>query len=330
MISKRNSHRSRGRPLAVLLTLTLLAACAGKQEAAAPAETAPAPEAATESGLVLDKEQIEKLGIATQPVRSAHFMAETSGYGQVLGHESIALMTAEIATAEAAARQSRAALARVTQLAGTPGAFPAENVEAAEHLAAADAAALNLAQQKLTASLGQHGPWTGASGSTVLRALATGQTKLVRATFPSGSLGAGVPQRLRVARFGGVGKARDWSSSSIWEAPADANVPGRSLFALISGSDVSEGERLQVWAASGDTAQNGVVIPAAAVLLSNDAWWCFVEKPAGHFTRTAIDTSRPLEDGYFVIDGVAVGDAVVTMAAGMLLARELNPSTEAE
>ena len=323
-------HSIQWRSMTAALALAVLAACASKQEVAPAAEAVPEAAAAVESGLVLEKEQIEKLGLQTQPAAAASFVAEISGYGLVLGHEGIALMTAEIATANAAARQSRTALARIKQLADTPGAFPAETVEAAERQAGTDNAALALAQQKLTAALGQRGPWSAPAGSGVLGALATGQTKLIRASFSSGSLGSDIPRRLRVAHFDAGGKTRDWKSGAVWDAPADASVPGRSFFALLSGSDASEGERLQVWASTGAAARNGALVPSAAVVLSNDTYWCFVEKPAGNFVRVAVDTSRPLEGGYFVTDGVAVGDTVVTTAAGLLLARALNPSTEAE
>ena len=196
---------------------------------------------------------------------------------------------------------------------------------------AVDAAALTLAQQKLTALLGQHGPWTGASGSDLLHELATGQVKLVRATFSSGSLGAGVPTRLRVARFDASGDGHSWMSGTVWEAPADANVPGRSFFALLSGGDVSEGERVQVWAGSGGAAHEGVLIPAAAVVLSNGAYWCFVEKPAGTFARKAVDTSRPLDDGYFVNRGYRGRRRRRRHGRRACCWRaRLNPSTEAE
>jgi hypothetical protein len=289
----------------------------------------PETQTASGAGLRLDKEQIEKLGLATQPAVAASYVAEARGYGQVIGNENIALMSAEIATAAAAVQQSRAALARIKQLADTPGSFPAENLEAAEHQVAVDAAALTLAQQKLTAFLGQHGPWTGTSGNRVLHELATGQVKLVRATFPSGSLGAGVPSACAWLASMPT-PMRSWMSGTVWEAPADASVPGRSFFALLNDSDVSEGERVQVGAASRGAAQDGAVIPAAAVVLSNGAYWCFVEKPAGTFVRKAVDTTRPLDDGYFVNEGIVAGDAIVVTAAGLLLARELNPSSEAE
>ena len=310
------------------LALLVLVACSGRQ-AAAPAADAEAA-ATTAEGLVLDQEQIDKLGIATEAAKAATYAAEISGYGQVQAHDGIAVLVAEVASASAAARQSGAALARVRQLAGTPGAFPADALETAERQAAADAAALNLAQQKLTAGLGQNGPWTGAAGHGVLGELAAGRVKLVRATFPAGTLAAGIPRQLRIAHFEVGGKTRDWKTGTVWEAPADASIPGRSLFALLRGSDVSEGERVRVWAAAGAASTAGVVVPASALVLYNDAWWCFVEKAQGRFERIAVDVSRPAANGYFVATGPAAGDAIVTTAAGLLLARELNPSTEAE
>jgi hypothetical protein len=42
-----------------------------------------------------------------------------------------------------------------------------------------------------------------------------------------------------------------------------------------------------------------------------------------------VDISRPLDDGYFV-DNVKPGDKVVVDGAGLLMAREINPSTAAE
>jgi hypothetical protein len=38
----------------------------------------------------------------------------------------------------------------------------------------------------------------------------------------------------------------------------------------------------------------------------------------------------PTDDGYFVKEGVGPGAQVVTSSAGLLLARETNPGTEAD
>jgi hypothetical protein len=310
-------------------SLLLLAACS--KSAGPPVEVKEA-DAKPEHGLTLDKEQREKIGLATAHAAESSFLAESSGYGVVLGHEAIAVASAEVATAQAAMRQSRAALARTQQLAGTPGALPAETAENAERQAAANAAALTLAERRLTALLGQAAPLNGPpseDGASLLTELATGQVKLVRATFPLGALSTAIPKRLRIARLDVTGNARNWTSTVIWDAPADATIPGRSFFTLLRASDVGEGERLQVWASTGATVR-GATVPASAIVQSNSAYWCYIEKPEGSFTRTAIDTSRSVTGGYFVDEGVTAGDAVVTAGAGLLLARETNPSTAAE
>ena len=76
--------------------------------------------------------------------------------------------------------------------------------------------------------------------------------------------------------------------------------------------------------------ESGVLIPETAVVISEGKYWCYVEQQPGLFTRTAIDASRPMPGGYFVKEGIAPGATVVTAAAGLLLARETNPSPEAE
>jgi len=236
---------------------------------------------------------------------------------------------ADIATAEAAAQQSRAALARLQRLDGTPGAMPAENTEAATRQAAADAAALSLAQRRLSAVLGQNSPWKHDDHSTALSDAASGKTKLVRLTFPLGVLRGNALQTVRIAHLDPSSATDSFRVNPIWAAPADAAVPGRSFFALLTAGDIDEGEHVQVWAASG-SAERGIEVPASAVVISDGKYWCYVEKPAGTFARIAIDTSRPMVNSYFVKEGVAAGDAIVVTGAGLLLARQTNSSTEAE
>jgi hypothetical protein len=65
-------------------------------------------------------------------------------------------------------------------------------------------------------------------------------------------------------------------------------------------------------------------------VISDSKYWCYVERKPGVFVRTELDTSVPLAEGYFVKDGIAAGDKVVTTSAGLLLARETNPSTAAD
>lgn len=283
---------------------------------------------AMSAGVTLTPDQVGKMGILTTPAKAASYTPEAAGYAIIVAHEGLAQGVADLVAALAVERQSGAAFARAQRLAGTPGAVPADAVESAARQAAVDRAALQLARQRLSAILGQKPPWKD-SDDSVLDALGSGRIKLVRATFPSGAIGRTAPASLRLERINAERSGSSWRSTAPWDAPADASVPGRSFFALLKGSDAAEGERLLAWAPIG-LPEAGVAIPAAAVIISDNKYWCYIERAPGHYTRSEIDTHMPLGEGYFVNKGVAVGDQVVTQSAGLLLARELNPGTAAD
>ncbi len=309
---------------ALCAALLSIAACRQAPSAAqAPAQGAK-DNAAAEPGVTLKPDEIDKMGIRITPVVATQQAPESTGFALVLTREAIAQSIADLNTAAAVERQSRAALARARSLAGTPGAPSVEAQEAAERQAAVDQAALVLAERRLSATYGRNAPWKGNYSSPELAALASGESKLTRVTFPLGALGSAVPAKLRLAHLG-ESQSGSFGSDSVWSAPADASVPGKSFFALVKGSDASEGERLLARAPLGAAAA-GVVIPFAAVLISGDKYWCYIEEKPGVFARTEIDAGMPTDEGYFVRDGIAAGARVVTTSAGQLLARELGAS----
>ncbi|HEY6482608.1 MAG TPA: hypothetical protein VIY54_03685 [Steroidobacteraceae bacterium] len=294
---------------------------------ARPAKEDSAPDAKT-NALVLDADDVRTLGITTAPARSANYSPAPEGFGIVLSHELIAQVAADVQTAQAATRQSQAALARAQRLAGTPGALGAEVVETTTRQVAADRAAQSLAASKLTATLGLHFPSAdGAIPSSTLSELAEGRVKLVRVSFPPGELAGAVPGQLRLLPLDGSGTTSPGVlTSEVWPAPQDSSIPGRSVFALVRGTNLEEGARMGVQAVSASSTA-GTWIPASAVVISNGLTWCYVVTKPGTYLRTAIDTNRPLGDGYFVTN-IASGVQVVTAAAGLLLARQLGSGAE--
>jgi multidrug efflux pump subunit AcrA (membrane-fusion protein) len=76
-------------------------------------------------------------------------------------------------------------------------------------------------------------------------------------------------------------------------------------------------------------AQPGVSVPANALVYGENEAWVYLRDKPDHFTRVPVDTAKATPDGYFVSGGLHAGDPVVTGGAGLLMARELNPSTEA-
>lgn len=288
-----------------------------------------------DEGITLTTEQVDKLGIVTEAVKAADYTAETSGYGVVVPHDTIAAAVAELTTAELTEKQTHAALARAQSLKGTPGALSAEVEETASRQSAADAAAQVLAAQRLSAVIGLNPAWKATENTPMLQALASGKFKLLRATFPLGTVQGRAPKTLRAAHLDVIQSTMPPAAlgsklTAVWDAPADASIPGRSFFALLEGGDFAEGERLLVWAPATGPAQAGVLVPAAALVISNGKYWCYLEDQPGHYRRVEVNTERPFSDGYVVTDGVPVGTKVVTTAVALLLARESNSETDAD
>ncbi|MGC1457728.1 MAG: hypothetical protein WA825_05590 [Steroidobacteraceae bacterium] len=292
-------------------------------------DAADEPAKAAAEGVSLSAEQVQKLGIVTEAVKSFDYTPEIAGYGVVIPHDSIATAVAELATARAAADQSRAVAARAQRLAGTPGAMAADTVENATRQAASDNAALELAQRRLATVIGEGIPG-GIAATPLLQDLASGKVKLLRASFPLGVIQGVAPPTLRVARLDTAQQTQSWNVHPLWSAPADPSLPGRSFFGVLRMSDAGEGERLLVWAPGTEAAQRGVTVPAAALVISDGKYWCYVQDKPDHYVRREIVTDKPVATAYFVTQGIAAGDKVVTAQAGLLLARETNPSTEAD
>ena len=307
-----------------LFALLALVACGKDSD-----DKKPKAEAAEEApGVTLKAEEAQSLGIITAPARAAQYRAQVAGYGIVTPLDQIAQVDADFLTAQATAAQSQAAANRARSLGtGEEAAVSREVVEAAHSKAAADQAALMLARRKSDAAFGAGAPWHDAARGAAIRArLASGATVLVRVTFPLGTMGSATPPTLLISRMGADKKT--WTARNVWEAPADPSLPGRGFYALLDGSDLAQNEHVSAAVPVG-AAQSGVSVPAKALVYGENEAWVYLRDKPDHFTRVPIDTAKATPDGYFVRNGVKAGDAIVTDGAGLLMARELNPSTEA-
>jgi hypothetical protein len=300
----------------------------GGAEAKEPAEAKEGAEG-KEHEVKLTPEQVAKLGVVTTPAQATHYSAQPEGFGVAITHDAIAQAASELQTAIASARLSEKTLDRAKRLADGPGALGVDALETAQRQQAADQAAVRLAQRKLTTLLGVEFPWHGEAADTEIEKLAEGAHRLLRVTFPPGGA-VTRPKALRVSSLDAAAGA-DWTARTVWAAPQDPTLPGQSVFAVLTSADLAEGAHIRAQSLS-DSSTAGVVVPETAVVINEGQYWCYVkkEKEEGVFQRVAIDGGRPTGAGYFVSEGVDAGDAVVTTGAGLLLARELNASTEAE
>ena len=317
--------------LIVLLCAAVLAGCGGaagqSAEGGSKEVSGPKESNGKETRQVeLTSEQVARLGVVTTAAQEAHYTPASEGFGVVMSHEVIAQAAADLQTALAAVKQSQAAFERARHLSSGPGALGADVLENAQRQHGADEAAVRLARRKLTSLLGVGYPWHG-EGDGELARLADGTHQLLRVTFPPRSAVTDTPRTLRISSIDASGLA--WVAHTVWPAPQDPTLPGRSVFAVLTDSTLAEGAHVRAQS-SGDASIAGAVVPEAAVVIADGQSWCYVKKKDGVYRRVAIDTTRAFGEGYFVSDGVSAGEEVVTSGAGLLLARELNASTEAE
>ncbi len=318
-------RRSGLRLCGMALAALFLVSCSKEQTAAKKED-----EDKAEVGVALTADQVKALGVETVNAAPAEFRRDVTGFGVVSSLDTIAQADADTQTAAAAAGQSAAAAARARSLGtGDEAAVSREVVEAAESKAAADQASLALARRKADSIFGIHAPWqTESERAAIMARLTSGRTALVRVTFPMGSLPGGVPGSMTITRLGVQGQT--WRASTVWEAPADPNLPGRTFFALLDGSDLAQNEHVTAGVPVG-AAQQGLKIPAAAVVMSDGENWVYLQN-GDHYVRTRISTANPLADGYFEPsgNGISSGQKIVTRGAGLILSREINPNTASD
>src|SRR5215469_10536120 len=104
--------------------------------------------ATPKSAIVLSGDEIRHLGIEVIPAQAVAYTPRVHGYGVVVDLSALAQSNSDVATASAAAHQSGADLARAKALFAQNAGESKQALDAAEKQAAADAAALALAERK--------------------------------------------------------------------------------------------------------------------------------------------------------------------------------------
>jgi hypothetical protein len=67
----------------------------------------------------------------------------------------------------------------------------------------------------------------------------------------------------------------------------------------------------------------GVIVPLSAVLWSEGRTWVYQQTAPNRFVRRALSTDIPMDQGFFVAQGLSSGDKVVTRGAQALLSEEV-------
>ena len=108
-------------------------------------------------------------------------------------------------------------------------------------------------------------------------------------------------------------------------APAtDIRTQGATYYFHAPVSTLRTGMNVDVWIPEDNEEQQGVMIPAEAVIWYLDKPWVYVTRDQETFARVEMKKYAVTRQGWFVTEGFKPGDMVVSSGAQMLLSQEFR------
>jgi hypothetical protein len=301
---------------ALALTALLVCATAVAQNSIAPGDIE----------VPLDTAAQNRLGVGSMTLQAAQAPEVVDAIARVLDIGALAQLQSEIDTAQAAADASSSEEKRVALLAADDQNVSRQVLETARAQAAADAARLQLAHQRLAL---EWGPGLASLGDAQRRSLvaqiAGGHAALLRVD----PLQAGIQDGTAVSLRPDPAMPAVATENLGPAATTDAKMQSNGLLVLARSEGPTElraGRVLAAEVASGRSLA-GVVLPRSALVRIDGATWAYLRRGAELFLRREVTDSRVQNDGWFVTSGFAAGDEIVNEGAGSLLAVERSDET---
>lgn len=301
-----------------------------------------APARVTQQGgnavLNFDDQAQRENGIAATTLQAERWREEAQATGVVLQLQPLLdLKTSynttrmDIARAKAAAQASEAEFKRLQELNRGSENVSEKAVETARAAAESDQATLTNAQQSLALLKDSIELKWGAAvanwleeGSPQLSALVAQREFLVQVTA-MGEGGFSPPPHATIQLPSGT-HAEAHLLSSLPQLDPRLQAPS-FLYTVGAHPGLVPGMNLGVALPVG-WLRGGVIVPDSAVVWWQGQAWCYVEAPAGKFTRAEIPAGNPVPGGWFVSERIPPGTQVVTKGAQTLLSEEFHSAIQ--
>jgi hypothetical protein len=320
--------------LLIALTALALSGCAKSDGDKPAADATEKVEAKAKSGVTIDAETQERLGLKMETPAPAQWEPEMKVYGQVLDPSPLLDLTMELDRAEIALDSSRRELERAKQLQAGDNisgrAYQDATSAHAQNLAAAEAVRFKIQTgwgRKIAALLGpvETQPGTQRQPDKFLESLRNA-TVLIRVDLPAGERMENQSQTARIVSL--AEKAAPVTAVCFDLLPVlDAPTQQQGvLFTAESaaGSRLTPGEAVTAFIKAPGEPVSGVVVPASAVLRHEGAGWVYVQTDTNQFVRAAVPFDRSLADGWFVSGTLSATNRLVVSGAQSVLSAELS------
>jgi hypothetical protein len=277
-------------------------------------------------------------GIVVQELEASTARASTEVYGTVVNIQPLLDLRARYVSAVSEARALRAAAAnseaeyhRVKKLFDQDRNVSERSVQAAQaqwsadqaHVAGADQA-ISAAYANLRAGWGDAlAKWASDPESEAFEALTQQRQALVQLVFPFDMQAQAAKSALTIApaSIDAPGRPARYVSSA---PQGDSTLPGATYFYVANGEGLRAGMRIAARLHLSSRAQDGVIVPAAAVVWHGGKAWAYVREDddPDTFVRKEVATGNEVPGGWFNAANFEPGDEVVVSGAQLLLSEE--------
>lgn len=290
----------------------------------------PAGEAVPAGEEPMDSATRQLTGLRVEPLTAAVWKSQVRALGHVVDPGPLVSLWTEHDMIVASLRASEADVERDRQLYARGGGVSRGLLDQAEAVVATD----RLKKENILHRLRfEWGAFWVRPQADLMEQLLAGTTMLVRAELAS-SIPLKEPPAGAQVVFPGQESAAITALRILPAASIDAKVQGSAWMLVIPGGAhvPAPGTAAQVVLHTAGHDKNGIVIPSSAVVQFEGRNWAFIEdgQHPGKFGRRMLSTDRPMSGGYFVEDGFTAGEAVVTTAPALLLARQTLDQTAGE
>jgi len=281
-----------------------------------------------ETWIRLDQKAQELAGLKIAAVQKASISPEIKGYGRVLDPAPLAALSIEIATARAALAASQKEYNRLKELHAQNQNVSARALETAEAAWKRDEVGVQSAELRLLAGWGKAIAETQ-DLPTLVRSLAALESSLVRLDVPLGESMDKTPTGARIAPLQEEGHALPTRLLGP-VSTVDAQSQGRGFLFLMETNALPPGAAVVGWLAISGESEEGVVVPASALVRHEGEVFVYLAKADDLFSRIAVALEKPVDQGWLAKGELKPGDKVVVTGAQQLLSEELKAQISEE
>ncbi|MCW8806527.1 MAG: hypothetical protein OQK79_00270 [Rhodanobacter sp.] len=290
--------------------------------------------AAITGSVVLTPASVSASGIEVTPLTAATQTSNTQAVATVLDPQPLLTLAAQLQSlharvlaADASAKAASAQAIRSRALYRQGANASLRDMQSADADAAVARARRTTARaEESAARIGARPQWGTAlaqlagKGPQALSEYADGRAALLEVVL---SHGTPAPAGTAIQVWSADGQPV--TASLLGPSPrTDAIVQGPTFFYRAMASGLRSGQRLRAAVPLGSATQQGVSVPAAAVIWYAGQPWVYVETSAGHFQRRPLAPTRLAQD-WFEASGFHAGEKVVVRGSELLLSQELQP-----